>query len=209
MLRLALKHEKEKRSHFVVKEAREFARETDFDFETEFDEEMKNTNNAWKLKRIAKEKGEKAIDTVWKSKSLHGQYPLRSQKANVDLYDTHQWLKSGRVKAAETEWSIVTVQDQSHFTRNFQANILHNGVDPRCRFCNISTETINHLTSGCTILAPNEYTNRRSRVGQYIYWKICYHYNIGMTNDMSINLHLLSGTFSLELTEQYRLTGKT
>ena len=209
MLRLALKHEKEKGLHFVVKEAREFARGTDFDFENEFDEEMKNTNNAWKLKRIAKEKGEKAIDTARKSKSLRGQYPLRSQKADVDLCGTHQWLKSGGVKAVETEWSIVGVQDHSHFTRNFQADILHNGVDPRCRFCDISTETINHLTSGCTILAPNKYANRHNRFEQYMYWKICYHYNIGMTNDMSINLYLFSGTFSLELTEQYKLTGKT
>ena len=73
---------------------------------------------------------------------------------------------------------IVATQDQSLFTRNFQANILHNGADPRCRFCNTSTKTIDHFISGCTILAPNEYTNRHNRVGQYIHWKICNHYNI-------------------------------
>ena len=33
---------------------------------------MKNTENARKLERIAKEKGEKAINTVWKSKPLRG-----------------------------------------------------------------------------------------------------------------------------------------
>ena len=43
MLRLALKHEKEKGSHSVIKETREFAREIDLDLETEFDGEMKNT----------------------------------------------------------------------------------------------------------------------------------------------------------------------
>ena len=64
MLRLTLKHEKEKISHFVVKEARKFAREMDLDLETEFDGEIKNTENARKL--IAKEKGRRAIDTVWK-----------------------------------------------------------------------------------------------------------------------------------------------
>ena len=51
ILRLALKHEKEKGSHSVIKEAREFAREIDLDLETEFDGEMKNTKN---LKRIEK-----------------------------------------------------------------------------------------------------------------------------------------------------------
>ena len=76
MLRLALKHEKEKGSHSVVKKAREFARQIDLYLETEFDGEMKNTENARKLKRIAKEKGKKAINIAWKSKSLHGHYPL-------------------------------------------------------------------------------------------------------------------------------------
>ena len=151
MLRLTLKHEKEKISHFVVKEARKFAREMDLDLETEFDGEIKNTEIARKL--IAKEKGRRAIGTVWKSKPLHGQYPLRTQKADVDLHDTHQWLRSARLKA-ETEGFIVAAQYQSLFTRNFQANILHNGTDPRCRFFNTSTETIEHLISGCTILAP-------------------------------------------------------
>ena len=54
---LALKYEKEKGSHSVIKEAREFAREIDLDLQTEFDGEMKIMENARKLKRIAKEKG--------------------------------------------------------------------------------------------------------------------------------------------------------
>ena len=164
MLRLALKHEKENGSHSVVKEAREFVRELDLDLETEFDGEMKITENAQKLKRIAKEKGKKAIDTAWKSKPLHGQYPLQSQKADVDLRDTHQWLRRAGLKA-ENKWFILAAQDQSFFTRNFRANILHDGADPRCRFCNTSTETIDHLISWCTILAPNGYTNKHNPVG--------------------------------------------
>ena len=89
MLQLSLKHEKEKGCHSVVKEAKKFVPEIDLDLETEFDEEMKNTENAQKLKRIAKEKGKKALDTAWKSKPLHGQYPLGSQKVDMDLHDTH------------------------------------------------------------------------------------------------------------------------
>ena len=77
MLQLALKHEKEKCLHSVAEEAREFVCKIELDLETELYEEMKNTENAWKLKRIVKEKGKKAIDTAWKAKPLHGQYPLR------------------------------------------------------------------------------------------------------------------------------------
>ena len=52
---------------------------------------MKNTENArGELKRIAKEKGNKAIDTAWKAKPLHGRNPLQSQKAEVDLCYTYQ-----------------------------------------------------------------------------------------------------------------------
>ena len=72
MLRLHLKHEKEKGSPSVVKEGRELAREIDLDFETEFDKEMKNTEKVQKLKRIAKEKEKKAMNTAWKLKLLHG-----------------------------------------------------------------------------------------------------------------------------------------
>ena len=65
-----------KGSYSVVKEDKGFEREIDLDLKTELNEEMKNTENTPKLKRIAKEKGKKAIDTAWKSKPLHGQYPL-------------------------------------------------------------------------------------------------------------------------------------
>ena len=149
MLQQALNMNKKKGSHSLVKEAKKFAREIDLDLETEFDGEMKNTENAQKLKRIAKEKGKKAIDTAWKSKPLHGQYPLRSQKADVDLHDTHQWLSSAGLRA-ETEGFIVAAQDQSLFTRKFQANILHNGADPRCRFCN--TRLLTTLSQGALFL---------------------------------------------------------
>ena len=60
----------------------------------------------------------------------------------------------------ETESFIFAAQDQSLFKRNYQANVLHNGADSKCRFCDDKIETIDHLVSGCNILAPNEYSNR-------------------------------------------------
>ena len=71
MLQIALKNKKEKCSHFVKKEAREFVRKIDFDIEIEFNDRMKNTENAQKFKRNTKEKRKKAIDTAWMSKPLH------------------------------------------------------------------------------------------------------------------------------------------
>ena len=35
------------------------------------------------------------------------------------------------------------------------------------------TEIIDHLVSGCLMLAPTEYLNRHDRLGQYIHWCLC------------------------------------
>ena len=90
---------------------------------------------------------------------------------------THQWLRSLGLKG-ETEGFILAAQDQSLFTHNYQANVLHNGADESCRFCEDKLETIDHLVSGCSVLTPNEYKNRHDRVGQYLHWKIINHFSI-------------------------------
>lgn len=44
---------------------------------------------------------------------------------------------------------------------------------PKCRFCDKYQETIDHVISGCSVLAPNEYKNRHDSVGQYLHGTIC------------------------------------
>ena len=43
----------------------------------------------------------------------------------------------------------------------------------KCRVCDKHTETIDHLVSGCPVLAPTEYLNRHDRLVQYIHWYLC------------------------------------
>ena len=107
-------------------------------------------------------------------------------EADLDLHGTHQWLRIPKLKV-ETEGFVVVTQDQSLFTRHFQANIFYNEAERRCRFCNTSTETLNHLISGPSILALNEYTNRHNRVVEYINWKMCNYYDIEAPNKMCEN----------------------
>ena len=57
------------------------------------------------------------------------------------------------------EGFIIAAPDQSLPTRNFQANILENSADPKCRVCETHTETIDHLMPDCPLLAPTEYLN--------------------------------------------------
>jgi len=103
-------------------------------------------------------------------------------KPDVDQVATHQWLRSYGLKS-ETEDFILAAQDQSLFTRNYQATIIKNGIDAKCRFCGNLTETVDHLIAGCPVLAPNEYKYRHDRVGQYLHWKTCKHCQLSAPNN--------------------------
>ena len=141
--------------------------------DTNQEDPMQNAAKTAKaLKTIAKRRGIARLRERWEQKPLHGQYPLRTQDADVDNIQTHQWLRSSGLKA-ETEGFILAAQDQSLYTRNYQAHIIKNGADPKCRFCDGATETIDHIISGCPVLALKEYKLRHDRVGQYIHWSVC------------------------------------
>ena len=87
------------------------------------------------------------IEERWHEKPLHRQVVIQCTGADVDQMVTHQWLRSSVLKG-ETEGFILAAQDQSLATRNYKANILHNGADPKCRFCDEKFETVDHLVSG-------------------------------------------------------------
>ena len=203
-----------KGTHSVAKEAREFAQGIDLHLETEFNGRDKKHGKAQKLKRTAREKRNKAINFAWKAKGLHGQYQLQCRTADADLHDNNQWLTSAGLKL-ETERFFVATQEQNLFTRNFQANTLHNGADPRCRLFNTSNETIDHLISGCTILALMSVQKDTILIdnadpGRFVIIMILKH----STNGMSMNRSLLwvpqkwpfFRTSLLQVTEQCKLT---
>ena len=66
----------------------------------------------------------------WKDKPLHGKYLLRASDPEVNFSLTHKWLASSGLKS-EPKGFIIAAQEQSLPTRNFQANILENGADPK------------------------------------------------------------------------------
>jgi hypothetical protein len=60
----------------------------------------------------------------------------------------------------ETESTIVAAQDRAVSTNYFKRKILKEEIESTCRLCKEYEETIDHLTSGCPILAKNEYIIR-------------------------------------------------
>lgn len=48
----------------------------------------------------------------WQDKSLHGQYPVRANKANIDKVIIHRWLRASGLKY-EKEGFILAVEDKS------------------------------------------------------------------------------------------------
>ncbi|XP_063585774.1 uncharacterized protein LOC134763144 [Penaeus indicus] len=177
MIKLVHQHEQSKKLFSINKEACKYEREFELEDNVARNDELPATKQAKSSKSSAKSCALRQTAERWNQKSLHGKYPLCCQQADVDQTATHQWLRSSGLKA-ETEGSILAAQDQSLFTRNYQANILKNGANEKCRFCDTHKETIDHLISGCPVLALNEYKNRHDRVGQYLHWTICNSYNI-------------------------------
>ena len=173
MLRIVQKYDSNNKLHSTIKESELYRRELGTEIEPSNNQP---TEAAKMVKHEAKRAAMKELKERWQEKPLHGQYPLRISEADVDEQGTHQWLRSSGLKG-ETEGFIMAAQDQSLNTRNYQANIIKNGINPMCRLCEDKVETIDHIVAGCSILAATEYKMRHDRIGQYLHWTICKHYD--------------------------------
>ena len=63
-------------------------------------------------------------------------------------------------------------------TNVYRTKIANDGTDPLCCMCKKLDESVDHLTASCPILASKEYKAPHDRLGQYIHWNVCKHYNI-------------------------------
>ena len=102
---------------------------------------------------------------------MHGQLPRNLDKKLVDIEQSYRWLKSGDIKG-ETESTIVAAQDQAISTYYFKNKILKQEIESKCRLCKQYDETIDYLTSGCPILAKNEYLMRHDQVCTQLHYSI-------------------------------------
>ena len=150
-------------------------RELNIEEQEELNQDLAPTKAAKAMKQKAKSEGLKNLMSTW-------QYPLRANNTDVDQKKTQQSLRSSGLKAL-TEGFILAAKDQCLLTRNYQAKVIMNRADPRCRISTQYDETSDHLISGCATLARNKYLNRHNRVPQYLHWKICKHYGTQHTEN--------------------------
>ncbi|XP_044755067.1 uncharacterized protein LOC123314020 [Coccinella septempunctata] len=108
----------------------------------------------------------------WHGKPLHGRYPeaLKERRVNKDLSLTY--LKCGYL-FPETEGRLTAIQDQVVPTRAYLMHIAKKNMPTdRCRKCSQATESIQHITSSCSILAPREYTSRHNAMAKVFHQAI-------------------------------------
>ena len=73
---------------------------------------------------------------------------------------------------SETESLIVVAQNQSTRTNLVKAKIDKSQGDFLCRVCRKVDESIDHIVSGCSKLAQEEYKRRHDNLGKIVLWKL-------------------------------------
>ena len=112
-----------------------------------------------------------------KEMPMYGQFQRYTEEQHVDKAHTWSWLKSAKLKP-ETEAFLLAAQDQCLPTNYHATKIAKTGSNSKCRMCGQTDEHVMHVLSACTVLAPTEYLHRHNRVGTYIHWRLCQHYQI-------------------------------
>ncbi|KAL1461989.1 hypothetical protein WDU94_013846 [Cyamophila willieti] len=114
----------------------------------------------------------------WRNKAVHGVYRKQIDQDNIDPEGTHKWLTTPGI-FAETEGFMVGIQDRIIKTRNYSKNVLKQpNITDQCRRCFQYGETIEHITSGCSALANNEYTQRHDNVCKQLHQALMKKYEI-------------------------------
>lgn len=118
----------------------------------------------------------------WKSKPLHGMF-IRQTEDVIDEKESVRWIRDGYMKKG-AESLLMAAQEQSLRTRKIRCAIDKADVDPKCRWCGQKDESVEHLISGCSKLAPMEYLARHNKVASIVHWRLCKRYDIQVHKDV-------------------------
>ena len=128
---------------------------------------------------------------------MHGQLSRNLDEKLMDNEQSYWWLKSGDINR-ETESTILAAQDQAVNTNYFKNKILREETGGKFQSYKQHEETTDHLTSGCPILAKNEYLMRHDKVCTHLHYSICKALDIKMTNKWYIYTHTPTPVYEQE-----------
>ena len=73
---------------------------------------------------------------------------------------------------------LLAEREQALRTNSINFSIDKTSDTPLCRLCGVNTETIRHITSGCSNLAQTENRNRHNKVALRVHWEISKKYGL-------------------------------
>jgi hypothetical protein len=124
----------------------------------------------------------------WRGKRLLGQFSRDLEEKLVDNEQSYLWLKFGSIRG-ETESAVVAAQDQAISTYYFKNKTFKEEIYSKDRLCKEHEESIDHLTSGCLILARNEYLMRHDKAFAHSHYSICKALDIETTDKWHARMH--------------------
>jgi len=119
---------------------------------------------------VATSQREKLLDILY-AKPLHGKFFTWVHSSAINPARSFRWLQCSM--HGESESSIFAIQDQVLCTRSYQAKIMRISVQSiLCRLCQEHEESIQHLLSGCPVLASTSYLHRHNMVARVLHWHL-------------------------------------
>ena len=112
-------------------------------------------------------------------KQLYGRFKRLIN--NISYQNTWTWLWKGNLRR-ETENFLIAEQDNAIRTNHIKARIDKTQQNSKCRLCNDSDKTINHIISECSKLAQKEYKARHDLVSKVIHREMCKKFKFDYTN---------------------------
>ena len=101
---------------------------------------------------------------------MHGQwFRQRKEIATVDIEHSNHWLKYSHIRQ-ETESLLCAAQEQALATNYVRNKLWKMNCSSKCRLCKVHDETVNHIISGCTMMAGTKYTARHDKICTYVHW---------------------------------------
>lgn len=109
---------------------------------------------------------------MWKQKTLHGAHAYQLDQEHICKQSSNIWLKQG-ILYGETTGFTMAIQDRVIATKNYRKHILKEDLlNDKCRKCEKSSETIEHVIGSCTSLANTQYLRRHDNVAKLVYQQI-------------------------------------